>query len=82
MPKVMVIQTPEMIAHIEAFRAHFGIKTTMEATRQLILDGFKYNGSPLNEIAFRPRGRGASAVTGGVEALETFVQTKYKFEDD
>lgn len=49
MIKKLLKFTIEMFNHIESFRTHFQIPTFTEAVRQLILDGFKYNGCPLDE---------------------------------
>lgn len=56
MPKVLLTVTEEMLDHTEQFRIYFNIKTSAQAFRQLILDGFKFNGNPLNENAHMERG--------------------------
>jgi len=51
MPKKLLNFTEKMFNHIKSFKEHFHIATFTEAVRQLILDGFKYNGFPLDEEA-------------------------------
>lgn len=79
MPKILLTVTKDMLNHIESFRLHKAVKTTSEAFRQLILDGFKFNGNPLNEDAFLSRGYKSHKASQTLAALE---QSTYDDDDE
>lgn len=78
MPQKLLDYTIGMKEHIAAFQQHFKIPHEAEAMRQLILDGFKWNGNPLDETARMSVGKGRES--NADKALKEAMEHKERYD--